>query len=357
MKKKILIIFGGTSSEHEVSCKSAANIAEKIDKEKYEVLMLGITKSGEWILTGASKQKIREGKWMKGVAVKKAIISPEKTVGGIIVDGKETIKIDCAFPIIHGKTGEDGALQGLLDLAGIAYVGAGVLGSACCMDKAITKLVADRAGVKQAKYFVTSRNELIETSGRVLKDIENHLEKKYPFFVKPANAGSSVGISKVYDFQELFEGIKKAAEEDHKVIVEESIVGRELEIAILGNRKPIASSIGEVVAVNDFYDYEAKYVSEAVQTKVPKDISDASTEKIIQNAIDIYKAIDCRGLARVDFFLTDKGEVIFNEINTLPGFTNISLYPKLWENDGITNTDLIDRLIELAWEYYEEDND
>ena len=354
MKENILIIFGGASSEHEVSCKSAATIIRKINKEEYNPIKLGITKEGSWYLTEANEEKIASGEWEKDKTNKSAIISPERNNKGIIIDGNKKIAIQCAFPIIHGKFGEDGSLQGLLEIAGIPYVGSGVLASAAGMDKVVTKMFADKIGVKQAKYYAFNRYDVIEKTGTLLKDIELHFDKQYPLFVKPANAGSSVGISKVNDVYELFDGIKKAACEDHKIIVEEAIIGRELEVAVLGNRKPIASKVGEIVAAHDFYDYEAKYIVETNQTRFADDLSEEIVEELRANSIRIYKALDCSGLSRVDFFLEENtNEVIFNEINTLPGFTAISMYPKLWEKEGIEIEDLISRLIELALDKHE----
>ncbi len=356
MKKTILLIFGGTSSEHEVSCKSAASIAKNIDKEVYDLLTLGVTKEGQWFLTEATSDEISKGQWEKEDKIKAAVLSPERNGKCLIVEGKETLKIDCVFPIIHGKFGEDGTLQGLLEIAGIPYVGSGVMASAAAMDKAVTKMFADKIGIRQAKYFATDRYDIIENMGKRLKEIEDYFQGEYPLFVKPANAGSSVGISKVGDLNQLFEGIKTAAEEDHKIIVEETIIGREVEVAVLGNRKPLASPIGEIMPVHEYYDYESKYLIDTEQTRIADDLSEEVVEELQENSKKIFKALGCNGLARVDFFVREgTDEVIFNEINTLPGFTTISMYPKLWEADGLPMKELIDRLIILAFDNHDVD--
>ncbi len=356
MKKTILVIFGGTSSEHEVSCKSAASIIKNISRESYQVIPLGVTKEGQWYLTEATSEEISKGLWFKEDKIKSAILSPERKEKSLIVDGKEKIEIDCVFPIIHGKFGEDGTLQGLLEIAGIPYVGSGVMASAAAMDKAVTKMFVDKIGVKQAKYFSTDRNDIIENIGARLKEIEEYFQGEYPLFVKPANAGSSVGITKVGNMNELFEGIKIAAKEDYKVLIEEAIDGREVEVGVLGNRKPLASPIGEILPVHEYYDYESKYLIDTEQTQIAEDLSEETVEELQEKSKRIFKALGCNGLARVDFFIQEgTGEVIFNEINTLPGFTNISMYPKLWEADGLTMEELIDRLIVLALDNHDID--
>lgn len=353
-KLELLVIFGGMSSEHEVSCLSAASVLHHIDKDAYRIHTLGITKKGRWILTEATPEQIENGSWEYKAGNRSGILSPDRSFKGIRTLLGDEIHIDCVFPVLHGKFGEDGTIQGLFDLSGIPYVGSGVLSSAACMDKAVTKSIVSRIasqiGVRQADYATTDRFRFASGPTETVRMATDTFQNRFPLFVKPANAGSSVGISKVWDAVQLFDGIRKAAEEDHKVIIEEAIVGRELEVAVLGNRKPQASKVGEIIAANEFYDYEAKYLNELSKTELVSDLPDGKLEEIQQAAVAIYETMDCRGLARVDFFLEEDGTVVFNEINTMPGFTKISMYPKLWEASGIEYSDLIDRLIALAME-------
>lgn len=353
-KKKVLILFGGTSSEHEVSEKSAASVLKNIDRTKYEIYTVGITKSGKWLLTEATTDKIEDGSWYKKVGNKEVSISPNREVHGIrYLKGKE-IRLDCIFPVLHGKFGEDGTVQGIMDVAGIPYVGSGVLSSAACMDKAVTKALVSRTGIRQARYYETDRFRFSSGPTEELKEIDDIFKGEYPLFVKPANAGSSVGISKVHNPTELFEGLKVAFEEDHKVLIEETIVGREMEVAVLGNRAPQASAVGEILAAGEFYDYKSKYEDAASETRVVDDLPPTKECELQEAALTVYKTMNCRGFARVDFFYSEDREVVFSEINTIPGFTSISMYPKLWEASGLPYKELIDKLIELA---LEEEND
>lgn len=352
MKQKLLLLFGGASSEHEVSCMSAASILEHLDKDKYELYKVGITKEGNWFLTDSPVSHIGDGRWQDDPGNRRVILSPDTSDHGLIVfghdDAFERIPIDVVFAALHGKHGEDGTLQGLLDLAGIPYVGAGTTASAACMDKALTKMVVAGTGVRQADFYLTNRYDFASDPQGILKEIEAHFHETYPLFVKPANAGSSVGISKAKASRELFDAIRIAAEEDHKVLVEEAITGREIEVAVLGNRHPRASLVGEILAANEFYDYEAKYISQGSKTRILDDISQEKQEEIQQAALDVYQAMGCRGLARVDFFLDEEENVIFNEINTMPGFTKISMYPKLWEATELPYGEMLNMLIALA---------
>lgn len=352
MKQKLLLLFGGASSEHEVSRMSAASVLKHLDKEKYELYKVGITKEGNWFLTDSPVSHIEDGSWQEDPENRRVILSPDTADHGMMVLGSdaqwEHIHIDAAFAVLHGKHGEDGTLQGLFDLARIPYVGAGTTASAACMDKGITKMVVAGTGVRQADFYLTDRYAFASDPQGILKEAEEHFHGKYPLFVKPANAGSSVGISKAKTSKELFDAIRIAAEEDHKVLVEEAIVGREIEVAVLGNRHPRASLIGEILAAGEFYDYESKYISQGSKTRVLDDISQEKQEEIQQAALDVYRAMGCRGLARVDFFLDKEERVIFNEINTMPGFTKISMYPKLWEASGIPYQDMLSMLIDLA---------
>jgi D-alanine-D-alanine ligase len=353
-KLELLIIFGGMSSEHEVSCLSAASILHHINRDLYRIHTIGITKKGRWILTEALPERIADGSWETKIGNRGGILSPDRSFSGIRTLLGDEIPIDCVFPVLHGKYGEDGTIQGLFDLLGIPYVGSGVLASATCMDKAVTKSIVEKVagnlGIRQANYATTDRFRFASGPTETVRMVTDTFHNTFPLFVKPANAGSSVGISKVKDAIQLFDGIRMAAQEDHKVIVEEAIIGRELEVAVLGNRKPQASKVGEIIASNEFYDYEAKYINELSRTEIVTDLSDGKLSEIQRAAVEIYEVMGCRGLARVDFFLEKDGTVVFNEINTMPGFTKISMYPKLWEASGIEYTDLIDRLIELAME-------
>jgi len=356
MQKKLefLIIFGGMSSEHEVSCLSAASILHHINQDIYKIHTLGITKKGRWILTEATPERIADGSWENKIGNRGGILSPDRSFAGIRTLLGDEIPIDCVFPVLHGKYGEDGTIQGLFDLLGIQYVGSGVLASSTCMDKAVTKSIVEKIvgklGIRQANYAATDRFRFASGPTETVRMVTETFANKFPLFVKPANAGSSVGITKVWDAIQLFDGIRKAAEEDHKIIVEEAIIGRELEVAVLGNRKPQASKVGEIIASNEFYDYEAKYINELSRTEIVTDLPESKLAEIQRAAVEIYEIMGCRGLARVDFFLEQDGTVVFNEINTMPGFTKISMYPKLWEASGIEYSDLIDRLIELAME-------
>jgi len=352
MKKNLLVIFGGASSEHEVSCKSAASVLRNLKQDKYDIYKIGITKEGNWYLTDSEPDIIETGEWENNKSNYRAAISPDPTVGGITIlhyDGTyETIKIDVIYPVLHGKHGEDGTMQGLLDLAQIPYVGPGCAASAASMDKGITKLMILPTGVDQADFYLTDRHTFASNPEGIIAEIEEHFKGEYPLFVKPANAGSSVGISKAHDVKELFDAIRIAAVEDSKILIEETIVGREIEVAVLGNLHPKASKVGEILAANEFYDYEAKYNNAASKTRIIDDLPEEKLDEIRQDALTVYKAMGCRGLSRVDFFLCEDGRVVFNELNTLPGCTNISMYPKLWEATGLPYSELLDTLISLA---------
>ena len=354
-KPSLLVLFGGISPEHEVSCRSAAAVLRAVDKEKYRVLPMGLTKEGAWILTQASPEVIEAGAWEHDASSERAVISPDRGIHGIVAEKQGQIHVDCIFPVIHGETGEDGSIQGLFKLAGIPFVGPGISAYACAMDKGLTKAVVRGTGVRQAPHAETDRFRLAAGPLQEMQRILDVLGETYPFFVKPACTGSSVGISKVADRKELAEAIKLAASLDHKVIIEKEIRGRELEVAVLGNRDPQASPVGEIRAAAAFYDYDAKYKSSVDQTSIVEDLPEEKLDEIRHDALTVFQALGCRGMSRVDFFLTDEGEVVFNEINTLPGFTSISMYPKLWEAAGVPFTELIDRLVALAMEAAEEE--
>ena len=323
-KLSLAVIFGGVSSEHEVSRMSVTSILENLSNERYEVHMVGITKEGRWLLYTGPVEDILSGAWEQG-PVTPAFLSPDPSVHGLVAlrDGKaETIHVDVIFPALHGKNGEDGTIQGLFQLSGIPYVGCDTESSAICMDKAVTHSLLSSADIEQAHYLWFYADRFDAAPDTIKNKIQARLD--FPVFVKPSNAGSSVGVSKVERFEDLDQAIRKAAREDKKVVVEEGITGQEVEVAVLGNR-----------------DCDASYIP----ARIPQEVS----EKIRQTAVRAYRLLGCSGLARVDFFVTaGDNRVILNEINTLPGFTSISMYPKLWMAMGLSYGELLDKLIELA---------
>lgn len=347
MKKTIAVLFGGQSSEHDVSCVSVQTVVSNIDKSLYEVILVGITKDGSWLLAD-SLDSIKSGQWRDSKT--KVVLSPDaqdKCVWIIRNDNAQSIAVDVVFPVLHGLYGEDGTVQGILELAKIPYVGCGVLSSAVTMDKLYTKLLVDTLGIRQADFVAVMKSELKDMATAIAK-VEAKLT--YPVFVKPCNAGSSQGVSKAADRAELEVALKLAAEHDRKILVEETIIGRELECAVLGGEECKASGVGEVLAAADFYDYEAKYHNEESKTDIAPELPEGKEEEIRKKALAIFKVLDCYGLSRVDFFLTkDTNEVVFNEINTIPGFTAISMYPMLWEAKGIGKEQLVSRLIQSAF--------
>lgn len=349
-KRKIAVLFGGQSSEHVVSCMSAANVIEQIDTLKYDIVLIGITEEGHWLKT-ESVEDIHSGAWREGKT--EAVISPDATRQCIMyTEGEKRWeeKVDVVFPVLHGLYGEDGTVQGLLSLAKIPYVGCGVLSSAVSMDKLYTKIVVDDLGIRQAAYVPVMVWKMKENMDQVVKQVEESFS--YPVFIKPSNAGSSRGVSKAENREQLILGLEEAARHDRKILVEEMIVGHEVECAVLGGgSKPVASSgVGEILAAADFYDFDAKYNNEESRTVINPELPEGAAVKVKKAAEKIFNAVDGYGLSRVDFFVTDSGEVVFNEINTMPGFTAISMYPMLWEAAGIPKKQLIDRLIELAFE-------
>lgn len=351
VEKNIVVVMGGRSSEHEVSLMSAATVIENINTDIYNVIMVGITKEGRWKLV-ESVDKIRDGSWVKGHT--QAMISPETGRNELCLiqgDKVERLHVDVVFPVLHGMNGEDGTLQGLLELAQIPYVGCGVLASACSMDKFYTKIIVDSIGIRQAKFVGVHRSELKEMDA-VVSRVEKSLP--YPVFVKPSKAGSSQGVGKAECREELIAALELAAKHDTKILVEENIVGRELECAVLGGADAKASGVGEILAADTFYTYEAKYNNAESKTVVDPELPEGKAEEIRRDAEAIFKALDCYGLSRVDFFLKeDTNEVVFNEINTLPGFTAISMYPMLWEARGLDKKALVQKLIDLAMVRYE----
>lgn len=353
-KINIGILFGGKSAEHEVSLQSAKNVFDAIDKEKYNPILIGIDKSGKWLLNNESKFLLdTDGpKLIKLNRASDLIALTPQSSGEIsnLTDSSQHLKIDVVFPILHGPFGEDGTVQGLLKLANLPFVGASVLGSAVGMDKDVMKRLLRDAGMPIGKFIVLKSHEPIPDFQRVVDELG------LPFFVKPANMGSSVGVSKVHAEAEYENSISRAFDFDTKIILEEYIDGREIECAVLGNEKPIASIPGEVISNHEFYSYDAKYIDEhGAVLAIPAKISDHITKQIQELAIKTFQTLSCEGLGRVDFFLRGKDKIMVNEINTIPGFTKISMYPKLWEASGISYTELIDRLIQLAIERFNKD--
>ena len=352
MKLSVCILFGGMSPEHEVSLRSAESVLNNIDHEKYNVFPVGITKDGDWMLFGGKDYaELPAGTWMNNEANCRAAISPIRGQGLLRFEGDCVVRerIDVVFPVMHGENCEDGAVQGLLELAGIPYVGPHVAASAVAMDKTLTKLVVDQAGVPQAAWHLVRSAELEHNVDHVVEALEQKFT--YPMFVKPAGTGSSVGVSKAANREALGTALYAAAKFDTKILVEEFIDGREIEAAVMGNDSPAASVCGEIDSGAEFYDYEAKYVTDTSVAYIPARISEEVEEQVRELAVKVYSAIGCQGLSRVDFFVTHEGNrIVFNEINTLPGFTSISMYPKLFAASGIPYGQLIDELLKLALE-------
>ncbi len=350
-KKRIAVLFGGKSSEHEVSRVSASYVISQIPTDKYEVVTIGITKEGRWLLYSGDLKNISDGSWENDPANKLAFIAPAPRVGGIVVlgdEGYEIIKIDAVFPVLHGKNGEDGTVQGLLELAEIPYVGCGVLASAACMDKIVTNIMFEHAGIEQAAFTWFNTDDYKKNPDKCIVKVESALD--YPIFVKPANAGSSVGVSKACDRGQLIKAIEIAAKEDRRILFEETVTGKEVECAVMGNHEFFASVPGEIKPAAEFYDYDAKYNNASSELFIPAHINQELKEIVKRVAVRAYKALDCTGLSRVDFFVTEEGRVLLNEINTMPGFTSISMYPKLMAACDINGSTLIEKLIELAFE-------
>ncbi|MCR3923080.1 MAG: D-alanine--D-alanine ligase [Firmicutes bacterium] len=341
MKKKVAVLYGGRSGEHEVSLRSATAVIDGLKSlQDIEVLPIFVTQEGSWELNGS-----------------RVTVLPDPIVSGLyFLDGARTgltVTIDVVFPVLHGTYGEDGTVQGLLELARLPYVGAGVAGSAIGMDKILMKAALIAAGIPIGDYVWFTANGWQKEQEKLIAEVETKLD--YPCFVKPANLGSSVGISKVYSKQELEVAVTKALQYDRRVLVEKLLVGKEIECSVLGNDEPKASLPGEIIPSNDFYDYEAKYVNETSTLVIPAQLREQTISRVQQMAVDTFITLDCAGLARVDFFvdeLTD--EILVNEINTLPGFTTISMYPKLWEATGIPFSQLLQELIQLAEERFQE---
>jgi D-alanine-D-alanine ligase len=397
-KLRVGILFGGRSGEHEVSLLSAASVLNAIDKTKYEVVPIGITKDGRWLTAEHAERLLRGGKQAVKQPDKTGSLptekhlragDPEATPGAAVLASGESvvvppeparreaglapfqtdaatlrrasdraINVDVIFPVLHGTFGEDGTIQGLLELADMAYVGAGVLGSSAGMDKDVMKSLFRAAGLPIVKHVTVLRSQFEHEARKAQKLVQSKL--KYPVFVKPANLGSSVGISKAHDAKELGPAIAEAAKFDRKIVIEEGVGGkknkaREIECAVLGNDDPKASIAGEIIPCKEFYDYDAKYLVEGSEAVIPAKITKAEMKTVQKLAIAAFQAVDCSGLARVDFLMDPKSRRIFvNEINTMPGFTAISMYPKMWTASGLSYPELIDRLIRLGIERHED---
>lgn len=349
-KLTVAVVFGGQSSEHSVSCVSGVTVMKALDPEKYDKILIGITKDGRWLLVD-SIEDVESGEWQNSKV--QAIISPDEQDHGLILmeDGNiRKQRVDVIFPILHGMYGEDGTIQGLFELAKIPYVGCGVLASSVSMDKWYTKIVVDDLDIRQAKYVPINHLDMRNMDGCVER-VESALE--YPVFVKPSKAGSSVGVNKASDREELKAALTEALKHDIHILVEETIVGREIECAVLGGYEPKASDVGEVLSAEDFYTFDAKYNNQESKTDLHPTFPEGKLEEVRAAAIKIFKALDGFGCSRVDFFM-EKGtnEIVFNEINTMPGFTSISMYPMLWREKGLETRELVDRMIETAFERY-----
>ena len=353
VRLKLALLYGGQSGEHEVSIMSARSVLAAVNRERIEVFPIGISREGQWVAGLDPQTVIDSGDYqVRPLPEKKPDYTVVDNPAGFLL-GALKKRVDVVFPLLHGPKGEDGTIQGLLELAGLPYVGAGVTASALGMDKALMKAVFREKGVPVGDYLVYLRKDWQEDPGGVIKGIENGLG--YPCFVKPANLGSSVGISKARDRDELQTALDTAAAYDRKIIVEAFLDGREVECSVLGNDYPEASIPGEVIPNAEFYDYKAKYIYDDAKLLIPTPLGPETTEEVRALALRAFKAIDCAGMARVDFFvLHDNMQVLVNEINTIPGFTNISMYAKLWEASGLPFPQLIERLVELARERYNE---
>ena len=351
--KTVLVLFGGVSSEHDVSLISARSVIENIPREKYKVLCAGITKDGRWFLYSGDSCNLPGDEWLEDkTQLTPALIAHDRSEKCLLLftaDGVERLGIDVVFPVLHGKNGEDGTVQGLLELAGIPFVGCSALSSAVCMDKAVTNALADANGVAQARWRSFTHREFHKAPQILLENAMDYLG--FPIFVKPANTGSSLGVGKAKNMQALFDAVESALQYDNKVVLEQGIDGMEVECAVLGNDEPLASVPGEVVPCNEFYDYDAKYVCGTSELHIPARLSAEKLEEVRKSACRVFSILGCSGLARIDFFVQNSdGTILLNEPNTIPGFTSISMYPKMFEASGIPYPALLDKLICLAIE-------
>lgn len=347
--RTVLVIFGGESPEHDISCLSAASLLENIDRENNKILEIGITKEGLWYYTKADALSVKNGSWINEEKYT-AFITPDKNNSALYIERNGSFEredYDVIFPMLHGENGEDGRIQGLFELTGKPFVGPGMAASANGMDKSLTKIVAAAAKVPQADYIVLRKDK--NTTDEYITRVENKFT--YPVFVKPTCTGSSCGVSKAADRKQLIDAISNAFEYDNKILVEEFIAGKEVEVAVMGGKETYVSCCGQIAPANEFYDFDAKYKDDDSRLYIPAHIPEAQAESIRQAAIKVFEALGCKGHSRVDFFALDDGSFILNEINTLPGFTNISMFPKLMMySENISYTELLDRMIDLAIE-------
>jgi D-alanine-D-alanine ligase len=349
-KINVLVVFGGQSGEHDVSLRSAQTVIGALDPAKYSIAQVGITRDGGWIAGGDPMAALTSTSPLFQIEGETGTAEPIESQPGPPMLTSDTV--DVVFPVLHGPMGEDGTIQGMLKLAGIPFVGSGVLGSAVAMDKAMAKLVLTQAGIPQADWLMINRHELAGDRASILNQIETQLG--YPCFVKPSNMGSSVGVAKAHDRAELTSALIDAGRYDRRIVVEEGIDGREIEISVLGNDQPRASVAGEIRPVNEFYDYNAKYVDDGSELIIPADLEPDVLSELQDVAIRAFRALDLAGLARVDFFVENEtNRVLLNEVNTIPGFTSISMYPMLWAASGLPLNELVDTLIALAIERHE----
>jgi D-alanine-D-alanine ligase len=350
----IIVLFGGQSGEHEVSLESAQSVLNALDRTRYEVQTIGISKEGKWFW-GVEPREWKTSDHVSKDNPQVTLVHDPSNPRFLALDGKALPnqgKFDLIFPVLHGPYGEDGTIQGLFEMSNVPYVGSGVLGSSLGMDKDRMKAVFAEAGLPMARSLTVLRSQYKADSTNILNHIESVIG--YPCFIKPANLGSSVGISKANNREDLMKSIELAALYDRKLVVEENINGREIEVSVLGNEKPKASVPGEILPANDFYDYEAKYLDDNSRLLIPAPLEAETVSKLQEMAVKAFQAVEASGLSRVDFFLTSDEQIYINEINTLPGFTQISMYPKLWEATGIPYQELIDRLITLGLERFQD---
>ncbi|WP_019120935.1 D-alanine--D-serine ligase VanG [Brevibacillus massiliensis] len=346
-KKNIAVLFGGCSNEYEISLSSAAAVLDHLDRDQYNIIMVGITRDGLWLRYSGSVDDIRNDVWHAHPSCSPAFISPSREMRGLVelADSEfHLTKIDVVFPVLHGKNGEDGTIQGLLELSGIPFVGCDTLSSAICMDKEIAHTLVRAAGIATPESFALANGEKIEkavaAAGRI----------GYPLYIKPARSGSSFGITKAYNEQELINGVKLARMHDHKVVIEQNIDGFEVGCAILGNAEPIIGEVDEIEIASEFFDTKEKYSLETAAIHLPARIAAVTAAKVKETALLIYKTLGCKGLARVDMFLTRDGQLVFNEVNTMPGFTSKSRYPNMLRSINLSYQEILDRLIQLAAE-------
>lgn len=358
-KIRVAVVFGGRSDEHDVSLRSARTIMDSLDQDRYDVVPIGITRGGKWLAGDDPLQSLIAESPMfalsngEDVAVPTSEWEIEPVIGAeALMPHAATEGIDVFFPALHGPMGEDGTIQGMLELAGVPYVGSGVLGSAVGMDKAMTKVILEQAGVPQVPWVLITRQQWRTNPDAAIASIEDKLP--YPIFVKPANMGSSVGVSKAKNQDELRAAMQEASHFDRRILVEQGVEGRELEMAVLGNDMPITSGVGEIRPTGEFYDYASKYLNDSAELIIPADIEPEIQQQMERIAIESFLALDLAGLARIDFFLENgTNQVYLNEVNTLPGFTSISMYPMLWQQAGISLPELVNRLVELALERHD----